>query len=173
MFDERSWIKFLQVCLHLGSWFVPSLEAFIVQTSGQEHPHWYSIDLLAIVYYIGKLVCSSGCVLRMLLEQIFGSSFPPRKFNGTKHGGAYCSKNQPGASSLIINWFTIAALAIAYWISKLVCSSGCVRRTLLKQIFASSSSHWKLTGTNLGGVHPTNIWTGPSSLIFNWFIRYR
>ena len=72
----------------------------------------------------------------------------------------------------MFNCFSIAALAIVYWTSKLVCSSGCVRRTLLEQIFASPFSPRKLTGTKLGGVHRTNIRPGASSLVFNRFSCY-
>ena len=128
----------MQAPLHPGSRLVSSLEAFIVRTSGEERPHSYSTHFLVIVYYICKLVGSSGCVRRTLLKQTFGSFSTPRKLTGTKHGGVHRSNIQPGSSSLIFNWLTTAELAIVYWKSKLLRSYGCVQRTLLEQIFASS-----------------------------------
>ena len=138
MFDERSWNKFLQAPYHPGSLLVPSLKAFIVQTSGQEHPHSYSTDILVIVYYIWKLVCNSGFVQWTLVEQTFGNTSPPRKLTGTNLGGVHRSNIWPGASSLTFNWFTTFELAIVYLRSKLLRSSGCVQWKLLEQIFASS-----------------------------------
>ena len=68
MFDERSWNKLLAAPLHQGSWLVPSLEAFIVRTSGQEQPHWYSIDYLqlSLLYYTGE---ANWCVAQAVFDE--------------------------------------------------------------------------------------------------------
>ena len=91
------------------------------------------------------------------------------KYTGTNLGSVYHLNIWKGASILIFNWFTIAAIAIVFWRSKLVCGSGCDQRTVLVQIFGSSSPPRKFTCTDLGGVHRSNIWPGASVLIFNWF----
>ena len=130
---------------------------------------WFTIAAIALLYCWGKRVCSSGCVRRTLLEQIFAIYSPPSKCIGIIIVGVHHSNIRPGASPLIFNWFTIATIALVYWKSKKVCISGCVRRTLLEQIYASSSSPRKCIGTVLVGVHRSNIRPGASPLLFNWF----
>ena len=118
---------------------------------------------IALVYWRSKKVCSSGCVRPTHLQQIFGSSTPSRKCIAALLGGVNRSNSQAAISSLI---FTISAIALVYWRSKMVCSSGYVRRTHLEQIFGSSSPSRKCIGTKLGGVHCSNSLAAASPLIF-------
>ena len=99
----------------------------------------FTIAATALVYWRSKQVCSSGCVRLMHLKQIFASSSPLSNCIGVILVGVHCSKIWPAASPLICYRFTVAAIALVYWRSIRVCSSGCVRRTHLKQIFASFS----------------------------------
>ena len=129
-------------------------------------PLRFTVAAIALVYWRSNWVHSSGCVRWMYLKQIFVSYSPTKKCTGTKLGGVHCSNSRPGASPLIFNRFTIA---IVCWSSYKVCSSGCVRRTHLKQIFISYSSPRKCTCTMLRGVHCSNSRPGASQLIFDRF----
>ena len=129
----------------------------------------FTMAAIALVYCRSKLVCSSGCIRRTVLELIFASSTQPMKCNGTMLVGVHRSIFRPRASPLILHRFTIAAIALVYWKSKRECSSGCVRRTLMEQIFASCSQFRKCNGAMLGGRHRSNYRPGSSPLILNRF----
>ena len=114
-------------------------------------------------------MCSSGCLRRTLLEQIFARSSPRKKCIGTKLGDVHCLNIQQEASTLILNWFNLATIALVYLGIKRVCSSCRGQRTLLEQFFACSSPPRKCIGNKLVGVYHLNIRQGASPLIFNWF----
>ena len=82
-----------------------------------------TIAAIALVYWRSKRVCSSGCVIWTLLEQIFGSFSPLRKCIGTMLGGVHNLNILPGASPLMFIWFTIADISLVYWISKQLCTT--------------------------------------------------
>ena len=67
--------------------------------------NWFTIAVIALVYWRNKRVCSSGCVRRTLFEQIFGSYSSPRKCIVSKIGGIHRSNIRRRASPLIFNWF--------------------------------------------------------------------
>ena len=110
-------------------------------------------------------VCRSDCVRWTHLEYISGSSSQHKKFISTMLGGVHHSNSWAAASPLIFNRFTIAAIAIVYCRSKMMCSSSCVRQTYLEQTFGSSSLPKKCIGTMLWGVHHSNSRASASPLI--------
>ena len=105
----------------------------------------------------------------MHLEQIFGSFSSSRKSIGIMVWGVHCLNSRLVASSLIFNRFTLAVTALVYCSYKMVCTSGCVQLTHLKQTFVSSTSPRKFIGSMLGGIHHSNSRPAASPLIFNRF----
>ena len=126
-----------------------------------------TISAIALAYWRGKKVCSSGCVRRTHFVQIIVNSLSLRKYISNVLGGVHRSNSQAASSPLILYRSTIAALALVYWRGKKVCSYGCVSRTHLDQIFVSCSPPRKCIGTMFGGVHCSNIRAAASTLIFN------
>ena len=123
----------------------------------------FTTAAIALVYWSSKQVCSSGCVQRTYMEQIFGSSTPSRKCITSMLGGFRCSYIRPAASPLI---FTIAVIALVYWRSKQLCSSHWVRGTNMEQTFGRSSLSRMCICTMQGGFHHSNSRAAEFPLIF-------
>ena len=126
----------------------------------------FTIAGIALVYWRSKMVCSSGSVRRTHLGQTFSSSSPSRMCIDTMLGGVHHSYSWVAAFPLILNRFTISAIALVYWKSKKVCRSGCVQQTHLEQIFGSSSPSRKCINNMLGVAHCVNSKAAASPLIF-------
>ena len=130
-----------------------------------------TIATIALLNWRNKKVCSFDCVQRMHLEQILNCcQLLTHQEVHLYHAWRRSSFVQPGSSiPLILYRSTIAAIAVVYFKSKKVCSSDCVRRTHLKQIFVSSSPPMKCIGTIYGGVHRSNSRAATSQLILYRF----
>ena len=111
----RSWNKSLTAPHHPGSTMIPCLEAFIVQTAEQQHPHWCS-NVDDIIGYTGESVQFwLDCVRRTDFEQVSVSSTPPRKCIGTMLWGVHRSNSRAAASPLIFNSNYLSRHMILQW----------------------------------------------------------